>query len=207
MFRIVQKSIRHASRTGRLNPNNTAIFLCDMQDRFKTNIYKFDEIVETSRRLFEISKILEMPIIVTEHAPKIMGHTVETLGDVSPYIIDPSKTQFSMITPKVETHLNSLENIENAIIVGIETHACVMATTFDLIERDISVHLPTNAISSRTQVDRIGGLQRCKQAGAYLTTAESLVFQLTGDAKHPKFKQIAPIIRESMLESDADKCF
>lgn len=185
-----------------INPATTALYLCDMQKVFKPEIYKFPEIVETSRRLFEVAKILEMPVIVTEHYPRAFGHTVEELGDVSSYLVD-TKTCFTMNTEKVNNLLDTKhQNIESVILTGIETHACIMATTFDLLERNIDVHLPVNAISSRTQTDRILGLSRCKQAGAYLTTAECLVFQMLGDAKHPKFKEVSKFVREPMPDSD-----
>ena len=34
-----------------------------------------------------------------------------------------------------------------------------------------------------------------RQAGAFLTTFESIVLQLTRDANHPKFKQIQQLIK------------
>lgn len=205
---MIFRQVRHlATKTGRINPATTALYLCDMQQVFKPTIYKFPEIVETSRRLFEVAKILDMPIIVTEHYPRAFGHTVEELGDVSPYLVD-TKTCFTMNTPKVNALLDDqFKNIDSVILTGIETHACIMATTFDLLERNIDVHLPVNAISSRTQTDRILGLSRCKQAGAYLTTAECLVFQMLGDAKHPKFKEVAKYVRDPMPDSDIDVAF
>jgi hypothetical protein len=40
-----------------------------------------------------------------------------------------------------------------------------------------------------------------KQAGAVLTTYESIVLQLTKDANHPKFKQIQSLIRTSAADT------
>ena len=206
--RIAKAAARNlATKTGRISPETTALYLCDMQEVFRPGIHKFPEIVESSRRLFEVAKILDMPIIVTEHYTKAFGHTVKDLGDVSPYLVD-EKTCFTMLTPKVQQKLKEKHpQVESAIITGIEAHACVMATTFDLLEQGIDVHLPVNAISSRTKTDRLGGLSRCRQSGAYLTTAESLLFQLLGDAKHPKFKAASKFIREPMPETDIDEIF
>lgn len=38
--------------------------------------------------------------------------------------------------------------------------------------------------------------QRMKQSGVFLTTTESLIFQLMGDAKHPDFKALQKLIKE-----------
>ena len=38
--------------------------------------------------------------------------------------------------------------------------------------------------------------QRMEQAGAYLTTSESLVFMLCGSAGHPSFRTISSLIKE-----------
>ena len=202
------RAVRAAStKVGRINPATTALYLCDMQEVFRPGIVKYPEIIETSKRLFEVAKILDMPIIVTEHYPRAFGHTVSELGDISKYLVC-EKTCFTMQTPEVQAKFQKdYPNVKSAIITGIEAHACVMATSFDLIENGIDVHLPVNAISSRTQIDRLGGLSRCRDVGAYLTTAESLLFQMLGDAKHPKFKECSKFIREPMPDSDIDAIF
>lgn len=38
--------------------------------------------------------------------------------------------------------------------------------------------------------------QRMEQAGAYITTAESLIFMLLGGASHPKFRDVSGLIKE-----------
>ena len=49
-----------------LNVGETAFFLCDLQERFKPAIDHFTEIVEVAKRLVSASKILSVPLIVTE---------------------------------------------------------------------------------------------------------------------------------------------
>jgi len=34
-----------------------------------------------------------------------------------------------------------------------------------------------------------------------MTTSESVIFELMGDSKHPKFKEIQPLIKESAPDS------
>lgn len=44
--------------------------------------------------------------------------------------------------------------------------------------------------------DRAIALQTLKDAGATLTTTESIIFSLMRDAKHPKFREISGMIKE-----------
>lgn len=52
-------------------PKNSALFLCDMQERFKAGlITHYPQILETSARMLQAAKVLDMPIVVTEQYPK-----------------------------------------------------------------------------------------------------------------------------------------
>jgi hypothetical protein len=44
--------------------------------------------------------------------------------------------------------------------------------------------------------DRHVALNRLKEAGAILTTSESIVFDLMRDAVHPNFKQVSNLIKK-----------
>lgn len=58
------------AKLGKLIPDNSALFLCDMQEKFRPSIKYFNEIVFNSNRLLQAAKILEMPVICTEQYPK-----------------------------------------------------------------------------------------------------------------------------------------
>ena len=44
-------------------------------------------------------------------------------------------------------------------------------------------------------------LERMKQSGAFLTTTESVMFQLFKDAAHPKFKGVQKIIAQPSADT------
>ncbi len=50
-------------------------------------------------------------------------------------------------------------------------------------------------------VFRMYALERMKDAGAHLTTSESMLLMLCRDAAHPKFKQIQKLIWDSAPDS------
>lgn len=57
-------------KVGQLISRSTAVFLCDLQEKFRPNIQYFKEIVEVSSRILKCAKILDLPVYVTEQYPK-----------------------------------------------------------------------------------------------------------------------------------------
>lgn len=189
------------SSLGRLVPQNTALFLCDMQEKFRPNIKHFDEVVQISARLLQAAAILDMPSVVTEQYPKGLGHTVPELG-VEKYGLTPiAKTQFSMCVPEVDNMLKANENIGSVILCGIETHACILQTTMDLLERGYDVHVVADACASRSHLDRVYALERVRRLGGFVTTSECAILSLAPDAAHPRFRQLQKVIWTSAPDS------
>ncbi|KAG8569657.1 hypothetical protein GDO81_014507 [Engystomops pustulosus] len=147
----------------------------------------------------QTAKILEIPVVVTEQYPKGLGPTVPELGAEG--LKKYSKTCFSMLIPEVEKELQRTPERQSVILCGIETHACIMSTTLDLLNKGFDVHVVADACSSRSQVDRLLALSRMKQSGAFLTTGEGAILQLLQDATHPKFKEVQKIIKDPAPDS------
>ncbi|XP_077106786.1 isochorismatase domain-containing protein 2 [Ranitomeya variabilis] len=187
------------SRIGKLGQHSSVLFLCDMQEKFRHSISFFNQIVSVSARILQTAKILEIPVVVTEQYPRGLGLTVPELGTGG--IKKYTKTCFSMLTPEVEDELKSIPERRSVILCGIETQACIMSTTLDLLEKGFDVHVVADACSSRSQVDRFVALSRMKQSGAFLTTSEGVILQLLQDAAHPKFKEVQKIIKDPAPDS------
>lgn len=59
-----------ARRLGKVSLKNTALLLCDMQEKFRGNIMYYPQVIEVARRMLEGANALDMPVIVTEQYPK-----------------------------------------------------------------------------------------------------------------------------------------
>ncbi|XP_042160955.1 isochorismatase domain-containing protein 2-like [Oncorhynchus tshawytscha] len=109
------------ARIGRLSTKGSVLLLCDMQEKFRPNIFQFTNMVSNAARLLQ-------------------------------------------------------------------------CTTFDLLEKGMEVHIVADAVSSRSQTDRLFALSRLRQSGAFLTTTEAVLLQHVQDAKHPNFREIQKLL-------------
>ena len=56
---------------GYLDSKSTALFLCDIQERFEKSIELFDMVVSNAKRVVQASNLMNIPIIATEQYPKV----------------------------------------------------------------------------------------------------------------------------------------
>ena len=81
------------------------------------------------------------------------------------------------------------------VVAGIETHVCILQTVFDLLSAGFEVHVPADAVGSRSESNRQVALDRMALGGAVITTTESVLLEWCEVAGTPDFKQISQMIR------------
>jgi len=178
----------------RIAPTDSVLLVVDYQDKLLPFIDSADSRIEAGRRMIETAKVLELPILLTEQYPAGIGRTCavlrEALGDIPPI----EKVLFSAYVPEVIERMRDLAQ-PNVIVVGIEAHVCVQQTVLDLLRAGYTVFLCADAIGSRRPMDRDTAIERCRQAGAIVTTTESAIFELLGEAGTDQFKQVLKIVK------------
>ncbi|KAL2271660.1 hypothetical protein VTJ83DRAFT_1031 [Remersonia thermophila] len=198
---------------------NPAIFVCDIQEKFRPAIFEFDKVIFTTRKLLLAAAHLRIPIFVTTQNRARLGDTVAELkpllaraGDLVRADLD--KTRFSMWLPAVASHPHFAASSgaddattappparSEVAIVGIESHICVTQTALDLLGAGHSVYVIADGVSS-TRKEEVGvALARLRQAGAVVTTSESWLYELMGDAAIPEFKAIVNVVKETAKET------
>lgn len=179
----------------RINVEDTVFCLVDVQERLYPHVTNKDEIEKNLITLVKGLKIHNVPFIVNEQYKKGIGETIPSLRELVDEDPHFEKTSFSCC--KNESTLEALKssNKKVVIVAGIETHVCVLQTCIDLLEENFQVVLVTNCVTSRKQNDTDVAIKRLVQAGVIPTTYESLLFELTVNAKNPVFKEISSLIK------------
>ncbi|EGC29083.1 hypothetical protein DICPUDRAFT_43334 [Dictyostelium purpureum] len=182
--------MKEIKSVGIISPESSALFICDIQSKFENEIYKFKHMVFESKIMMKAAKELNIPIVVTEQYPKGLGKTIELISEEfeENKTKQFQKTSYSMYTPEIKKYLNENKQIKSIMIAGIDANVCVLQTCLDLIANGYEVHIIEGAVSSSSAHERLMALKRLKQSGAFITTLESLFWQLTKDSKHKSFK-------------------
>jgi len=72
----------------------------------------------------------------------------------------------------------------------------VTQTTLDLLANGHKVYVLADGVSSCNPEEIPIALARLRSAGAVVTTSESLIYELMGDAAIPEFRAIAGLVKE-----------
>jgi nicotinamidase-related amidase len=172
---------------GLLDRNRAALIVVDVQEGFRPYAV-FAGVTDACAKLVQAARILDVPRIVSEQYPKGLGHTAPEVGLEDEAVIE--KSVFS--AARAEGF--DLEDRDQAVVCGIETHVCVSQTVQDLLGRGIEVHVPADAVGSRHAIDYERGLERLERAGAVVTTVEAALFELLERAGTPEFKAVQKLI-------------
>jgi len=183
----------HATK---MNVGDTGVLVIDVQEKLIPKIREASALVRNIAFLLDGARLLGLPVQATEQYPKGLGPTVSGLVERLP--ARPDKVAFSCCAiPSVIDGFHRAAR-PKVVLAGIETHVCVLQTALDLLAHDFRVYLPVDAVGSRYELDHEFALGRMEQAGAILTTVETCIFEWTGGADHPRFKEVSRLVQERM---------
>lgn len=180
----------------RLDKENTLAIIIDFQEKLVPVIADYEKIISSSNILIQGLQELEIPILVSEQYTKGLGETVLMLKKViheSTPIAE--KHTFSCLGCEDISSWIQTQKKKQILILGIETHICVLQTALDLLSNDYQVFVVCDCVGSRSMYDNEIALQRLQSEGARLTTCESVLFELTVDSKDSHFKHISKLIK------------
>lgn len=174
-----------------LEKDKSCLVLIDVQEKLAPHVLNSKKMIERCQWLMNLAKDLGVVQLLSEQYPRGLGVTVEPLRGLIEEQSSIEKVQFSCFrSPAFKQKLQAMEK-NQLVLIGIETHVCVLQTALDLIYAGYEVFVVVDAVSSRSEIDYRYGLKRMKQEGVHLITSEMVFFEWIGQAGTPEFKALS----------------
>jgi hypothetical protein len=178
-----------------LIPSSSLLILIDMQVKLSNVMYDRAMLYKNTKIIVRGCRILDIPILWLEQYPQGLGGTIPELVHLLVGCSPIAKTSFSALRdPVVRARFEKIGRSQ-VLLTGIETHVCIYQTAMDLVARGIEAHVVADAVSSRTENNKQIGLAKIQHAGGLITSTETVLFELLGEAKGERFKQILELLK------------
>ncbi len=155
-----------------------------------------EQVLRNTGTLVQAANLLELPVLRTEQYPQGLGPTARELEVHLPDSAAPlEKTCFSACAaPGFRERLSDTSR-QQTVLVGMETHVCVLQTALELHALGQQVFVVDDAVCSRRKANHKSALRRLTQAGIVVSTTESTLFEWLHDADHEHFKALSRLIK------------
>jgi len=179
-----------------LRRESSRLLIVDVQEKLIPSLGQFfhEHTLKTCQFLCEGARLLQVPITITEQYPQGLGPTVAALKDYSQDC--RSKKRFSAVDcTGWPTAAETTDDRYQVVVAGIETHVCVQQTVLDLLASGYQTFVVADAVAARGAIDHQVALDRMANAGAIMTTTESVLFEWCETAEAAEFRQLSALIK------------
>lgn len=144
--------------------------------------------------LMDAAAELGMPVLATEQYVKGLG---ETLPPLKERLTEPALEKMTFSCCGDNAFMAKLKSYgrKQIIVVGMETHVCVLQTVIELLDAGYIVHLVRDGVMSRHKDNWLVGVGAAQAAGAVITSTEAVLFQLLQVAGTDEFKKLSKLVR------------
>lgn len=155
------------------------------------NLTRAGKVVKAAQRL-------NVPTLVTEQYKKGLGATLPVVArELAAGVTPIEKLSFSCCNcDGFNVAIAAWPGPRHAILLGMETHICVMQTALDLRDHGYAVSVIEDCCLSRYDQDHIGAVQQLRASGVGVITFETLLYAWIKQAATPEFKDISYLSRE-----------
>jgi nicotinamidase-related amidase len=173
-----------------IDRDRSLLLVVDLQAKMVPAIHERDEVVANVAWLVRAAQKIGVPVAATEQYPKGLGPTVADVRALMPAGAIGTKTRFSGVAAEC---LGALPGADRAqvVVVGVETHVCLLQTALELLEEGKEVYVVADAVGSRRAFDRDWALARMRKEGVRVVTREMVVFEWLGEADTPLFRAVS----------------
>lgn len=174
---------------------DTILVGIDFQEKLMPAMSSSEALEDKTVRLVKGMKAMGVPMVFTQQYTKGLGATTETISEAAGNLQHVEKHTFSCMRNEEFAEKIKVSGKKNVVVCGIEAHICVLQTVIQLLDDGYNVHLVADCVSSRDENDKLWGITRMGEAGAVITTYESVLYELLADSKAAEFKEISAIVK------------
>jgi nicotinamidase-related amidase len=182
-----------------LDAKSSLLLVVDLQGSLMPVIFNGKSVAAVTNKLVSIARELEVPTVVTEHYPEGLKPTIAEVADHLAADYRPiEKRVFSCYGSKEFRRTLEDHGRNTLIIVGIETHICVLQTALQCLEAGYTVVVAVDGVGARSRLDHETALERMRHAGVSLVTWEMVAYEWMRRADTPAFKKVLPHIKTGL---------
>ena len=180
-----------------LETDQCALIVVDIQEKLLPPIWEKERFVRNAQLLIRLAHILKIPTLATVQYAKGLGNTVPEIASLLPDTPALDKLMFSCFgSDAFCSLLKRLPGPRTTLLLcGMETHICVMQTALGALRDGYLVHVASDAVSSRTELNWRIGLERMRAAGAILSSTEMMIYELLRSSGAPAFRELLPYLK------------
>jgi nicotinamidase-related amidase len=180
-----------------LDPAQCALLVVDLQEKLVPSIHQHETVIRNTEVLIRLAQLLEIPVVLTTQYARGLGPTVPAIAQLLEAVPPIDKTSFGCFgSDQFRDTLRELPGRRTtALLCGIEAHICVMQTALGALQNGYVVHVASDAVGSRSEMNYQLGLQRMEAAGAVLSSTEMMMYELLRRSGTAQFKEMLNYIK------------
>ncbi len=174
-----------------IDTRRSCLLVVDIQQKLVPAIAEAELLVKNARWLIEIAGIVDVPVLTSEQYPQGLGHTIDELDGLLPDKGKMEKLHFSCAADSSCLAKIQSTNCDQIVIIGMETHVCVLQTAMQLKAAGKEVFVVADAVSSRSLADKELALARMRQNGLQIVSREMVAFEWMEKSGTETFRKIS----------------
>lgn len=173
-----------------IRADQSLLLVIDLQARLAPAIDGIDDVLAHSAWLLQVAARLQVPALATEQYPAGLGRTVPAIAALLADGATLEKIHFSAVA---DSSLRDRAEFARpqVVLIGTETHVCVLQTALDLRALGKQVFVVAEAVGSRRAADRALALDRMRQAGCHVVSREMVAFEWLQRAGTDVFRSVS----------------
>ncbi len=175
-----------------LTAKDSCLLVIDVQEKLIPFIHESEALIANCRWMMQVAQQLNIPILISEQYPKGLGNTVADLRD----LVHDEKHFMEKLHFSCTENAKCLAKIratkrKQVVLIGIETHVCVLQTAIGLKEQNKEVFVVADAVGNRHPYDATLAIERMRALGIQIISKEMALFEWAYQAGTETFKHLS----------------